>query len=217
MRESAKQGFWNGATPPLGYKIVEAERRGQKIKKKLDIDTVEAETVRLMYSLYLEGDGATGPLGVKETTKWLNSHGYRTRRGSTFGVGPVHKILTNTCYPSGQWPYGQRNSRDGGRHAPSNVIYIPVPVLIEQGDFDRVQAKLAQSNPRTTPPRVVNGPSLLTGLAVCASCSSGMTRTGTTNRQGRSYSYFPAWGANRRARASARDVTSRRQPWTKSS
>jgi hypothetical protein len=23
MRESAKQGFWNGATPPLGYKIVE--------------------------------------------------------------------------------------------------------------------------------------------------------------------------------------------------
>jgi hypothetical protein len=29
---SAKRGFWNGATPPLGYKIVEAERRGQKIK-----------------------------------------------------------------------------------------------------------------------------------------------------------------------------------------
>jgi hypothetical protein len=38
MRESAKQGFWNGATPPLNYKIVEAERRGQKIKKKLAID-----------------------------------------------------------------------------------------------------------------------------------------------------------------------------------
>jgi len=28
MRESAKQGFWNGTTPPLGYRIVEAERRG---------------------------------------------------------------------------------------------------------------------------------------------------------------------------------------------
>jgi site-specific DNA recombinase len=79
MRESAKQGFWNGATPPLGYRIVEAERRGQKIKKKLDIDAVEAETVRLTFRLYLDGDGATGPLGVKETTKWLNSHGYRTR------------------------------------------------------------------------------------------------------------------------------------------
>ncbi|MDH8096043.1 hypothetical protein QIG34_27200, partial [Klebsiella pneumoniae] len=72
MRESAKQGFWNGATPPLGLQIVEAERRGQKIKKKLDINVVEAETVRLIFKLYLEGDGNTGPLGVKETTKWLN-------------------------------------------------------------------------------------------------------------------------------------------------
>ncbi|MGL1548970.1 hypothetical protein ACSTJL_23430, partial [Vibrio parahaemolyticus] len=61
MRESARQGFWNGATPQLGYKIVEAERRGQKIKKKLDIDPVEAETVRLIYKLYLDGDGTTGP------------------------------------------------------------------------------------------------------------------------------------------------------------
>jgi len=39
----------------------------------------------------------------------------------------VHKILTNTCYASWQWPYGQHNSRDGGRHAPSSVIYVPVP------------------------------------------------------------------------------------------
>ena len=39
MRESAKQGFWNGATPPLGYRIIEAERRGTKIKKRnSDVD-----------------------------------------------------------------------------------------------------------------------------------------------------------------------------------
>jgi hypothetical protein len=130
----------------------------------------------------------------------LNSHGYRTRRGSTFGVGPVHKILTNACYASGQWPYGQRNSREGGKHAPSNVIYISVPVLIDQADADRVKVKLAQSNPKTTPPRVVNGPSLLTGLAVCASCGSGMTRTGTTNRQGRSYSYYSCAGCQQKGK-----------------
>ncbi|MBV9978443.1 recombinase family protein [Bradyrhizobium sp.] len=182
MRESAKQGFWNGSRPPLGYKIVEAERRGQKIKKKLNMDPVDAETVRLIFKLYLDADGTGGPLGVKETTKWLNGHGYRTRRGATFGVGPVHKILTNPCYSTGQWPYGVRNSRDGKKYDPSSVIYIPVPVLIDQSDFDRVQAKLAQNNPRTTPPRVVNGPSLLTGIAVCASCGAGMTRTGTVNR-----------------------------------
>ena len=200
MRESARQGFWNGATPPLGYKIVEAERRGQKVKKKLDIDPVEAETVRLLYKLYLDGDGTTGPLGVKEATKWLNSHGYRTRRGATFGVGPVHKILTNACYATGQWPYGVRSSRDGRHHDPSSVVHITIPVLIEKNDFERVQAKLARNNPKTTPPRVVNGPSLLTGIAVCASCGAGMTRTGTTNRQGRSYSYYSCAGCQQKGK-----------------
>jgi len=49
--ENARQGFWNGATPPLGYKLIEVEKRGAKTKKKLDIDPVEAETVRLIYRL----------------------------------------------------------------------------------------------------------------------------------------------------------------------
>ena len=200
MRESAKQGFWNGATPPLGYKIVEAERRGQEIKKKLAIDAVEAETVRLIYRLYLEGDGTTGPLWVKETTKWLNSHGYRTRRGATFGVGPVHRILCDACYATGRRPYGKRNSRDGGRHDPATIIEIPAPILIEMEVFQCAQAKLGQNNPRTTPPRVVNGPSLLTGIAVCASCGAGMTRTGTV-RRGKSYSYYSCAGCQQKGKS----------------
>ena len=74
MRQSAKQELWNGARPPLGYRIVEAER-GSKIKKRLDVDPVEAELVRLIFRLYSEGDGSSGPLGVKDTTKWLNAQG----------------------------------------------------------------------------------------------------------------------------------------------
>ena len=66
MKENARQGFWNGAAPPLGYKLIEAEKRGTKIKKKLAIDPVEAETARLIFKLYLNGDGTSGALGVKE-------------------------------------------------------------------------------------------------------------------------------------------------------
>ncbi|MCW5688238.1 MAG: recombinase family protein [Pseudolabrys sp.] len=200
MRESARQGFWNGAMPALGYKIVEAERRGQKVKKKLDIDPVEAETVRLIYRLYLEGDGTTGPLGVKEVTKWLNSHGYRTRRGATFGVGPMHRILTDASYATGRKSYGKRDARNGGQHDPSTVIEIPVPTIIDMDVFERVQAKLGQSNPRVTPPRVVNGPSLLTGIAVCASCGAGMTRTGTV-RRGKAYSYYSCGGCHQKGKS----------------
>lgn len=51
------------------------------MKKKLAIDAVEAETVRLIFCLFLEGDGAMGPLGVKALASWLNEHGYRTCGG----------------------------------------------------------------------------------------------------------------------------------------
>ena len=83
MKENARQGFWNGAICPLGYKLVAVEKRGEKTKKRLAIDDVEAETVQLIFKLYLNGDGSTGALGVKEIVKWLNARGHRTRTGKT--------------------------------------------------------------------------------------------------------------------------------------
>jgi DNA invertase Pin-like site-specific DNA recombinase len=90
MLENAAQGFWNGASPPLGFQVVEAERRGQKVKKKLAEDPVEAETVRLIFRLYLDGDAKTGtpPLGIKAAASWLNERGYTTKARGSFGVGP---------------------------------------------------------------------------------------------------------------------------------
>ena len=87
MRESARQGFWNGATPPLGYKIVEAERRGQKIKKKLGIDTVEAKTVRPIFKLYIEGDGTTDHSGSRKPPSGLTATatGHGGERPSALG------------------------------------------------------------------------------------------------------------------------------------
>jgi hypothetical protein len=86
MIENAHQGFYNGSPVALGYKAVEVEKRGIRIKKKLAIDPVEAETVRLIFRLYREGDGISGPLGVKKVASWLNERGYRTRRGARFSV-----------------------------------------------------------------------------------------------------------------------------------
>jgi site-specific DNA recombinase len=82
MQENARQGFWNGSKAPYGYAVVDAEQRGSKTKKRLAVDPVEAEVVRLMFKLFLKGDGTSGPMGVKAVTSWLNEHGYRTRVGS---------------------------------------------------------------------------------------------------------------------------------------
>lgn len=56
LKQNARQGFWNGSLPPIGYRVVVAERRGAKVKKKLEIDPLHADTVRLIYRLALEGD-----------------------------------------------------------------------------------------------------------------------------------------------------------------
>jgi site-specific DNA recombinase len=49
----------------------------------LAVEPVEAETVRLIFRLYAEGDTRTGtpPLGIKQLVKWLNGRGYRTKAG----------------------------------------------------------------------------------------------------------------------------------------
>src|SRR5690242_6725366 len=167
MKENARQGFWNGLIAPIGYKLVEAEKRGTKIKKKLDIDLVEADTARLIFKLYLYGDGTSGALGVKEVVKWLNRNGYRTRRGETFGVASVHKILTNTVY-IGQWKFNKSSSRTRQRKPDHEVITISVPGLIEPHVFEQVQRQLHARSPRVVAPRVTTGPILLTGLAVCS-------------------------------------------------
>ena len=181
MKENARQGFWNGATAPLGYRLVEAERRGTKVKKRLDVDPVEAESVRLIYKLYLYGDGTSGALGVKEIVKWLNRNGYRTRRGETFGVAAVHKILTNTVY-IGEWRFNVTSSRTRQRKPDEEVVKIAVPAVIETDMFEQTQAQLRARSPRVIAPRLTTGPILLTGLAVCATCNGAMTlRTGTSS------------------------------------
>jgi site-specific DNA recombinase len=79
-------------------------------------------------------------------------------------------------------------------------VEIDIPPIIPSDLFEAVQARLAQNNPKVAPPRVVNGPTLLTGLAVCAACGSGMTRTGTRRRH-RSYSYYSCAGCQQKGRS----------------
>jgi site-specific DNA recombinase len=189
MKENARQGFWNGAMAPLGYKVIEAEKRGSKIKKKIDIDPVEAETVRLIFTLYQNGDGESGALGVKEIVKWLNARGYRTRRGQTFGVGSVHRLLTNTIY-IGRWRFNQTSSRTRDKKPDEEIVEIAVPAIVEPHVFEQVQRQLHARSPKVVAPRATTGPILLTGLAVCASCGAGMMLRTGTSKSGRVYRYY---------------------------
>ncbi len=185
LKENARQGFWNGSLPPIGYRVVAAEQRGAKVKKKLGIDPLHADTVRLIYRLALEGDGTSGPMGVKNITAHLNRQRLFTRDGGRWGIGQVHRILTRATY-IGRHEFNKR-AKSKELKPVSEVIAVAVPPLIDQATFDAVQAHLRARNPKVTPARVVSGPTLLTGICFCADCGGAMTlRTGKGGR----YRYY---------------------------
>ena len=187
MKENARQGFWNGSLPPIGYRIVEAaEQRGHRVKKTLEIDPIQAETVRLIYRLAREGDGASGSMGVKSITKHLNAAGIRTRDGGRWGVDAVHKVLTRTTYV-GRHRFNTKFWKTRERKPETDVVEMAVPPIIERAEFEAVQLLLKSRSPAMTAPRVVSGPTLLTGICFCAACGGAMTlRTGKSGR----YRYY---------------------------
>ena len=187
MNENARQSFWNGARTPFGYTAVEAERRGTKSKKRLAIDEAEAAIVRRIFAYALGQDGVQ--LGVKAIVNRLNQSGERFR-GKLFHISNVHRILTSATY-TGVHTFNRRSSRTGQVKPKEDWIQTTVPALISAEAFDLVRTSLAARNPKKTPPRVVSGPTLLTGLATCAHCGSGMTmRTG----KGMQYRYYTCAG-----------------------
>ena len=89
LKENARQGFWNGSLPPIDYRVVAAaEQRRVKVEKKLEINPLHADMVRLIYRLALEDDGASGPMGVKNIASHLDGRRIFHPRRRTLGHRP---------------------------------------------------------------------------------------------------------------------------------
>ncbi len=189
MNENARQGFWNGARPPIGYRTVEAEQRGAKIKKKLEIDPLYAETVRRIFRLALEGADGSGPMGVMQIACWLNENNIRTRYGGRWGKGMVHEVLTRTTY-IGQHRFNTYNAKKGCRKPPEEHAIMAVPAIISEAEFEAVQRSLKARSPMMMPPGAVGGSTLLTGICFCACCGGAMTLRTGTSRLGVLYRYY---------------------------
>jgi site-specific DNA recombinase len=178
MLENAKRGYWNGSMPPYGYKTTIVERHGKKEKKKLALEPQEAEIIKLMFQLYLYGDGKTGPLGIKNLVSYLNSRGLRNRNGKPFRIQHIQEALRRSAY-IGMHYFNRTDSRTRKPRPREEWIEIAVPPLVEESIFHAVQAQLDARNPAMTPPRIASSRILLTGVATCKNCGAMMrTRTG---------------------------------------
>ena len=186
MEENARRGFWNGSQPPFGYRTYVAERRGDKAKKKLEVEPKEAEIVRMIYRLYIQGDGRSGPLGIKNVVSYLNERSMTNRKGLPFRAQFIHKVLTNSAYVGTHF-FNRTDSRTQKPKPREEWIELPVPRLVEDAEYAAAQDLLKVRNPKVTPPRRTTNPVLLSGVAQCGHCGGPMRlRTG----KGGKYRYY---------------------------
>ena len=184
-RTNARSGYWNGGTVPFGYKTDTAATEGNKERKKLVIVEHEAAVVRRIYTL--ARDGVSGqPMGTRSIAEWLAANGY-TMRGKPFFHSAIDGILTRLHY---RGAYPDKTADDNGRvPEPEDWIWVACPQIIEPEEAEAVAATRAKAAPAKTPPRITNGPTLLTGLAVCDNPACGRGLTIRTGKGGR-YSYY---------------------------
>lgn len=189
MKENARQGFWNGSKPPFGYRTVEVEKRGARVKKRLEIDPVEAEQVQLIFKLVVGGHEGSPPMGTKAVATWLNERGYRTRKGGMWGNGTIYQLLTNPVY-GGRWRFNHVDSKTRREKTDAEQIFADAPAIIAPDVFAGVQRLLKGRNPRIAAPRSVTGPILLTGLAFCNLCQGAMSLRTGTSKTGKVHRYY---------------------------
>jgi site-specific DNA recombinase len=144
-------------------------------------------------------DGAS----IADLARWLTDQGMPTRTGKTrWDRSVIWGMLRNPAY-AGRAVFGKtmvinespglnRRARIEGRDTPratktvdrpsEDWVHIPVPAIVDQDTFDRVAARLADNKRFAS--RNSKTPSLLQGLAACASCGYGYYRASarTTNK-----------------------------------
>jgi site-specific DNA recombinase len=178
MKENARQGFWNGSRPPLGYRVVVAEERGAKLKKKLEIDPLQAGKIRLIYKLALFGTDGSGAMGFKSICTHLNDNNIRTRDGGRFGIDAIHKILNRPTY-KGEHHFNARDHKTKTKLPEEEHAICAVPAIVTAEEYQAVQDSLRLRHSSFMSPRFVAKGTLLGGICFCGLCGGAMTlRTG---------------------------------------
>lgn len=185
MKENARQGFFNGSTPPYGYRLVEVPIKGRRgMKKKLEIDPAESLLVKKIFDLYTNGFQGNF-LGLQGVAAHLNERGF-TRRGRKWSKTDIDCILNNEAYV-GEYYFNKKDAQKNQIKPKAEWIRVQIPSIIDRDLFESAGNMKKLRSPALIPPRIVNSPNLLTGLVKCGICGSSMTSA--TGKGGR-YRYY---------------------------
>lgn len=182
LKENAYKCLHTGGIPPLGYDV--------NPDKTYRINETEAAAVRLIFRMYADGFGYT------EILRTLAAHGYKTKRGHSFGSNSLHDLLTNEKYV-GNYVFNKSASRDSrgkmNRHrykSDDQIIRIEggIPSIIDKKLWDEVQIRMKE-NQRRAARNKAKIDYLLSGKIFCGICGSAMVGDSKYSR-GMEYAYY---------------------------
>lgn len=134
----------------------------------------------------------------------MNERGI-ARRGRKWSTTTIQELLDNRAY-IGEYFFNKKKAKTQKRKPESEWIRVDLEPIIEKKIFEQVKLCRKMRSPAVVPPRVVNTPTLLTGLLKCGSCGSGMT---IATGKGGKYRYYKC---TRRIKSGIKECESRNIP-----
>lgn len=170
---AAREGRWPAGAPPYGYRIGDTG--------KLKIYEPEAEIIRLIFRLYMEGM-STVPiaeyLNARDIPTPARSKGTNNKSTGKWHAGHISIILRNKVY-IGEYEYKKRSKTK------KELIPIATPVLISSEEYLIVQEKLIERSDVARGSRKRNY--LLRGLIYCGHCGGAYVGSSGDSKAGRVY------------------------------
>jgi site-specific DNA recombinase len=194
---------------PYGYRHVRDDN-GKVVT--FEVHESEAKVVRMIYSLYVEGDGTSGPLAAQAIAKRLSAlgvatpgerRGYQRKRGSgIWDASKILRILSHELY-AGRWKYGVRIGSSTRKRPPEEHIVVEVPAIVDRPLWDAAQMRKKRN--KRMAKRNKKREYLLSGLI---RCGCGWAMCGHVNNRNRVYYRCSHW-RNRHAGIEKRECYAR--------
>lgn len=155
----AEEGYVVLSHPPFGWDYIipaETVRKRRTEKGYLVVNEKEAEAVRLGFYQYIKPDQST-----YSVADYLNSLGYRTKKGRKWTGERVYAMLANPAY-MGEWWY-------------KDNTMVPIPKIINRDIFEITRQLLKER--KNMIHRTTHREYLLRGLLRCKHCGRYMGGT----------------------------------------
>lgn len=161
QKQRALNGYWNGGKA-YGYK---------SINKELVIVEEQAEVIREIFKLYLDG------WGYKKIAMHLTNIGIKTLKNEEWSIQGIKQVLDNPLY-AGFIQYGkhkdwEKNRRSGKQNDPIIVEGKHKPI-ISIDTWEKTQNMREIKSKMNTRDITPKGDFLLTGLLKCPQCGASM-------------------------------------------